>query len=282
MLCFYMRCHGNSNPSPSPSPTRGHPKCDCYDPQSTLDGNRIKKRSHLAPNVGLLTSRSVARIMKKGGIHLKGAADPSWCFALWFPQSGELLLVAAAPDARCTGCTAISWSQQTPSTSPDFDDNGAGGICRTVLGGISPSSTVPMRGLFLGRLPCDGAPLSRSIWGCGGFCHGEMSGMLSTPGGGCLDEKENQSLEKTVLYSYYILEIGDPLVYASVLIIHNFLSFLSVPMGITRWAKLAQGCLSISATVSGFDDNCSAISPRRVSIWQTTMFDIARGAIIQV
>jgi len=66
--------------------------------------------------------------------------------------------------------------------------------------------------------------------------------MLSTPGGGCLDEKENQSLEKTVLYSYYILEIGDPLVYASVLIIHNFLSFLSVPMGITRWAKLAQGC----------------------------------------
>lgn len=115
-----------------------------------------------------------------------------------------------------------------------------------------------------------------------------MSGMLSTPGGGCLDEKENQSLEKTVLYSYYILTrkhyivIGDPLVYASVLIIHNFLSFLSVPMGITRWAKLAQGCLSISATVSGFDDNCSAISPRRVSIWQTTMFDIARGAIIQV
>lgn len=131
-------CHGNFSISqfhepPRPVQTAPSKKVGFYGPQSTLECNRIKKRSHLAPALGteyLLTSKIETRTMKKGGSHLREVgegASASGCFS----QSTAWDFLEEAPPEQ-TGGTAISWSQPTPSTRPDCDDDGAGGICKTV------------------------------------------------------------------------------------------------------------------------------------------------------
>lgn len=91
----------------------------------------------------------------------QGACLAADCGCFGISGSASVLLSGNFLSGGC----CISWSRQTPSTRPVLLlrgwDGWDGGICNTVAEGRSISDVLPaLRRLFLGRLPCDGAPLS--------------------------------------------------------------------------------------------------------------------------